>query len=76
MSSTGQVTTRTNVQFIINALADYAEEIGIDPFKNRFAAMLGRSNSLEAVFQPFRRRERVFDESPISIANIAVGIGD
>jgi hypothetical protein len=41
MSSTGQVTSPTsNVQFTINALADYAKEIGIDLFKNPVAAML------------------------------------
>jgi hypothetical protein len=38
--------------------------------------MLERSNSLEAMLQLLQRREKVFDESPISIPNIEVAIGD
>jgi len=50
----------SNVQFITDALADYVKEIGIDLFKNPFVAMLGRSNSLEAIPQLLQGRERVF----------------
>jgi hypothetical protein len=56
--------------------ADYAKEVGIDTFLNYFAAMLEQSNSLEAILQRLHGREKVFDECPISIANIAVAIGD
>jgi hypothetical protein len=77
MSSTGQATSPTsNIHFIINALADYAKEIGIDLFKTPFARQPERSNSLEVILQLLQRREKVFDESPISIPNIEVAIGD
>jgi hypothetical protein len=76
-SSTGQATPPTSsVQSIINALAGYAKETGIDLFKNPFATMLEQSNSLEAILRLFQGREKVFDQSPISIPNIAVEIGD
>jgi hypothetical protein len=71
MSSAGQATPpppTSNVQFINDALADYAKEIGIDIFKNPFATMLERSNSLEAILQLLQGREKVFDEPQIVIA--------
>ena len=38
---TGQATSPTsNVKFAVNALTDYAKEIGMEPFKGPFAAML------------------------------------
>jgi hypothetical protein len=75
--SAGQATLPApSVQFIIDALADYAKEIRIDLFEGPFAAVLERSNSLEAILQLFQGREKVFDQSPISIPIIAVGIGD
>jgi hypothetical protein len=58
----------SNVQFIIDALADYAKEIGKDVFKNPFATMLERSNSLEAILRLLPGREKVVDESQIVIA--------
>jgi hypothetical protein len=77
MSSTGQATSPTsNVHFIINALANYAKEIGIDLPKNPFVPMLEQSNLLEAIFQQLHGQENIFDESPIVIANIVVAIGD
>jgi len=38
--------------------------------------MLEWSDSLEAFLRLFQGREKVFDESPISIVNIVVAIGD
>jgi hypothetical protein len=76
-SSTGQATPPTSsVQSTIDALAGYAKETGIDLFKNPFATMLEQSNSLEAILRLFQGREKVFDQPPISIPNIAVEIGD
>jgi fungal STAND N-terminal Goodbye domain len=61
MSSTGQATPSTdNVQLIIGALADYAQETGIDLSKNPFAAKLEQSNSPEAILQLLHEREKTF----------------
>ena len=83
MSSTEQATSPTsNVKFIINALADYAKEIGIDLVKRRRLRATHRrpigqclcldrqrreSNSLEAVLELLYGREKVLDESLIAI---------
>jgi hypothetical protein len=66
----------SSVQFIIDALVDYAKEIGIHLFKNPFVAVLEWPNSLQAIHRLFQGREKVFDQSPISISIIAVEIGD
>ena len=65
MSSTGQATSSTqadNVQLIIDALANYTKETGIDLSKNHFAAKIEQSNSPEAIFQLLQEREKAFKQ--------------
>jgi fungal STAND N-terminal Goodbye domain len=63
MSSTGQATSSTsNIQLIIDALADYSKMTGIDLSNNPFAAALEQSNSPETIFQLLQGRERAFKE--------------
>jgi hypothetical protein len=63
MSSTEQATSSTsNVQLIVDALADYARITGIDLSKNSFAATLKQSNSPEAIFQLLEGRVKAFKE--------------
>jgi len=63
MSSTGQATLSTdNVNLIINALADYAKETGIDLSRNPFAAKLEQSRSPDGVLQLLEEREKAFKE--------------
>ena len=63
MSSTGQTTSSaSNVQVIVNALADYAKITGIDLSKNSFAATLEQSNSPETIIQLLQGREKAFKE--------------
>jgi hypothetical protein len=63
MSSTGQaISSTSNFQLIIDALADYAKITGIDLSNNPFAAMLEHSNSPEAILQLLQERERAFKE--------------
>jgi hypothetical protein len=51
-----------NVKLIINALADYAKETGIDLSKNPFAAKLEQSRSPEDILQLLEEREKAFKE--------------
>ena len=63
MSSTGQATSSpSNIQLIIDALADYAEVTGIDLSKNPFAATIEQSTSPEAILQLLQGREMAFKE--------------
>ena len=64
MSSTGQATSSStsNIQLIIDALADYAKVTGIDLSKNPFAATLKESTSPEAILQLLQGREKAFRE--------------
>jgi fungal STAND N-terminal Goodbye domain len=63
MSSTGQATSPfENVILIINALADYAEETGVDLSKNTFAAKLEQLRSPEDILQLLEEREKAFTE--------------
>ena len=63
MSSTGQATSSTeNVKLIINALADYARETGIDLTKNLFAVKLEQSRSSDDILQLLQEWERAFRE--------------
>ena len=63
MSSTGQATSSAeNVKLIIDALADYATETGIDLSKNPFAANLEQLKSPDAILQILEERERAFKE--------------
>jgi hypothetical protein len=63
MSSTGQATSSTsNIQLIIDALADYAKITGIDLAKNPFAEKIELSNSPEAILELLLEREKSFRE--------------
>lgn len=63
MSSTGQASSSTsNIQLIIDALADYAKVTGIDLSENSFAAALEQSTSPEAILQLLRGQEKAFKE--------------
>lgn len=63
MSSTGQETSSTsNIQLIIDALADYADVTGIDLSTSSFATLIEQSNSPEAILQLLQGRENAFKE--------------
>lgn len=63
MSPTEQPTSRpSNVQLIVDALADYAELTGIDLSDSPFAQMLEHSNSSHAILELLEERERAFKE--------------
>ena len=63
MPPTGQATSSTdNVKLIIDVLADYANETGIDLSKNPFATKLEQSRSLDAILQLLEEREKAFKE--------------
>ena len=66
MSSTGQATSSTsstsNIQLIINALADYTKITGVDLSKNPFAATIEQCNSPEAILELLQERENSFKE--------------
>jgi hypothetical protein len=63
MSSTGQATSTSNFQLIIDAaFADYAKITGIDLSNNPFAAALEQSNSPEAILRLLQGREETFKE--------------
>ena len=63
MSSTGQATSSTsNIQLIINALADYAKITGIDLSSSSFVALLEQSNSPDAILELLQAREKAFKE--------------
>ena len=62
MSSTGQVTSISNFQLIVKALADYAELTGIDLTENPFAEKIQHLNSPEAILELLQEREKAFKE--------------
>ena len=63
MLSTGQAASSTsNVQLIIDALADYAKITGIQLSEDPFAAALEQSNSPDAILQLLQRRETAFKD--------------
>ena len=63
MSSTGQATSPfENVKLIINALADYAKQTGVDLSKNPFAAKLEQLMSPEDILQLLEEREKAFKD--------------
>ena len=63
MSSTGEATSSdSNIQSIVDALADYARTTGIDLSKNQFAAAFEQSTSPEAILQLLQGREKAFKE--------------
>jgi hypothetical protein len=62
MSSTGQATSSSNFQLIINALADYAKQTGIDLAKNPFAERIELSKFPEDILKLLQEREKAFKE--------------
>ena len=63
MSSTAHAAfSISNVQLIIDALADHAKITGIDLSNNPFAASLEQLNSSEAILQLLQEREKAFNE--------------
>jgi hypothetical protein len=63
MSSTGQATSSTsNFQLITNALADYANQTGMDLAKYPFAEKIKHLNSPEAILELLQEREKAFKE--------------
>ena len=62
MSTVPATSSAQNVKLIIDALADYARETGIDLSKNPFASNLEQSRSPDAILQILEERERAFKE--------------
>jgi len=66
MSLGGQATTQTshsNLQSIINdALADYANQTGVDLAQNRFAEKLRQEKTPDAILELLQEREKDFEE--------------
>ena len=63
MSSTRQTVSPTsNIQLIIDALADYAKITGIDLSENPLASALEQSNSPDSILQLLQGRETSFKE--------------
>ncbi len=63
MSSSEQATSSNfNVQLIIDALADYSKQTGIDFSGNPFAVALEQSNSPEAILRLLQQHEKAFQE--------------
>jgi fungal STAND N-terminal Goodbye domain len=63
MSPTGQATSPfENVKLIINALADYTKQTGVDLSRNPFAAKLEQLRSPEDILQLLEEREKAFKE--------------
>jgi hypothetical protein len=63
MSSTGHTTTpNSNLQLIIDALADYANQTGTDLSKNPFAEQIERHNTPDAILELLKEREKAFKE--------------
>jgi fungal STAND N-terminal Goodbye domain len=62
MPSTGQASSTSNTQLIIDSFADYAQITGIDLCQNSFVATLEQSTSLEAILQQLQRWEKAFEE--------------
>ena len=63
LSSTEQATSSTsNVQLIVDALADYVKTTGIDLSKSLFATALEQSSSPETILQLLEGREKAFKE--------------
>ena len=61
MSSTAEATSPfENVKLIINAVADYAKETGVDLSKNPFAAKLEQLQTPKEILQLFEGQERAF----------------
>jgi len=55
-------TSHSNLQLIIDALADYANQTGIDLSQNPFVEKLQQSNTPDAILELFQEREKAFKE--------------
>jgi fungal STAND N-terminal Goodbye domain len=55
-------TSSSNFQLITNALADYAEQTGLDLTRNLFADRLQTCDSVEAVSELLQDRAKAFKE--------------
>jgi hypothetical protein len=63
MSSTGHTTTpNPNLQLIIDALAEYANQTGTDLSKNPFAEKIQHFNTPDAILELLQEREKTFKE--------------
>ena len=60
MSSTGQPSSSSNYQLIVDALADYTKQTKIDLTKNPFAEKIQHSKSPEAILELLKEREKKF----------------
>ena len=61
MSSTGQATSSSNVQLIVDALADYAKQTGIDLTRYPIAEKIELSTSPGAILELLQERESSFE---------------
>ena len=63
MSSTDHTTTsHSNLQLIIDALVDYANQTGTDLSSNPFAEKIRRFNTPDAILELLQEREKAFKE--------------
>jgi hypothetical protein len=64
MSSAGQATSSptSNIQLIVNALANYVKITGVDLSENPFAAVIEQSNSPGTILILFQERAKAFKE--------------
>ena len=61
MSSTGHTTnSHSNLQLIIDALADYAAQTGTDLSQNPFAEKIQKSNTPDYILELLQEREKAF----------------
>jgi hypothetical protein len=54
--------SHSNTQMIIDALADYANQTGIDFSQNPFAEKLKQSDTPDAILELLQEREKAFKE--------------
>jgi len=63
MSSTGHPTApNSNLQLIIDALADYANQTGTDLSKNPFSEKIEHCSTPDAILELLQEREKAFKE--------------
>jgi hypothetical protein len=55
-------TSHTTIQLVVDALADYASQTGIDLSHNPFAEKLQQSDTPQAVLELLQEREKAFKE--------------
>ena len=60
MSSTGQPSSSSNYQLIVDALGDYAKQTGIDLTTNPFAEKIQDSKSHEVILELLKGTEKDF----------------